>query len=126
MACIGVGVDIVGVDKFSKIIEKRRSRFLDRIFTPGERRRCEQENSPIEAYSACFAAKEAFLKALGRGLRSGISWRELEVDNCRPGNPELIITGAARETAEGRGAKNYFLTMSHTACCAMAVVLLED
>ncbi len=126
MPCIGVGVDILHVEKFSRIVEKRGSRFLDRVFTHGERNDCEGDEFPLEAYSACFSAKEAFVKALGIGLRRGIRWKDIEVDRCRSAGPGLIVTGRAREIAEGSGARKYHLSMSQTAGCVMALVLLED
>ena len=126
MTCIGLGVDIVGVEKFSRIVEKRGARFLERLFTPAERKYCEQKVSRFEDYSARFAAKEAFLKALGQGLRRGLSWKDVEIINNRLGKPMLNVSGGAKEIADRCGAKSYHLSLSHTTECAMAVVILDD
>jgi holo-[acyl-carrier protein] synthase len=126
MTCVGLGVDVVGVERFARIVEKRGSRFLERLFTPAERLYCEKRVTRIEAYSARFAAKEAFLKAIGQGLRSGLRWKDVEISNDRLGKPKLNISGKAKEIADKCGAKSYLLSLSHTTECATAVVILED
>ncbi len=126
MACFGLGIDIVDVEKFSRILEKRGMRLLERVFTPEERRYCDQKTSRGQSYSARFAAKEAFLKALGEGLRGGLRWRDIEVTIDHLGKPGLNLSGRARELTESRGVRRSFLSMSHAADSALAVVLLED
>jgi holo-[acyl-carrier protein] synthase len=126
MACIGLGIDIVSVERFSRLMERRGTRLIERLFTPAERRYCSGRHLNAEAYSARFAAKEAFLKALGSGLRGGLGWKEIEVSNDDLGRPLLNVTGRAREFADSKGARTFNLSLSHAAGCAVAVVLLED
>ena len=126
MACVGLGVDIVGVEKFSRVVRKRGQRLIERLFTPAERNHCERRFRRFEAYSARFAAKEAFLKALGQGLRGGIRWVDIEISNDPLGKPILRVSGKAKEVADRRGAKRCLLSLSHTTGCAVAVVVLED
>ncbi len=126
MTCVGLGVDIVGVEEFSRIVEKRGQRLLDRLFTPAERDHCEGKQSRIESYTARFAAKEAYLKAIGQGLRGGMSWKEIEVINDELGKPKLNISGKAREIANRTGVNRLNLSLSHSDGFAIAVVFLED
>jgi len=125
VGCIGLGVDLVDVERFSRILGRWGSRFTDRIFTPEERHYCERRVSRIESYAASFAAKEAFLKALGIGLRGGLHWKEIGVHHDGYGRPTLRITGKARSTMEECGAGWCQVSLSHTPTCAVAVVLLE-
>jgi len=125
MTCIGLGVDIVGVERFSRIVEKRGQRILDRLFTPSEQLHCDRKHTRFESYSARFAAKEALLKALGRGLRDGMTWRDVEVVNDDLGRPILNLTGRVRELADRNGVKSTNLSLSHSDGFAVAVVYLE-
>lgn len=67
MTCIGLGVDIVEVEKFSRIAEKWGQRLLDRLFTPAERHYCDRKQPRFESYTVRFAANEATLKVLPAG-----------------------------------------------------------
>ena len=125
MACIGLGVDVVDLERFSRIAEKWGSRFTERMFTSTERNYCERKACRIESYAASFAAKEAFLKAIGIGLRRGLHWKELEVRHDRYGRPCLRITGKARSIMEGCGAGKCHVRLGPTPSGAVAVVLLE-
>ena len=72
-----------------------------------------------------FAAKESFLKALGTGLRDGISWLDMEVVNNELGRPDLVLSGKAAELSAAAGIGRIFLSLSHDAGCAVATVVLE-
>jgi holo-[acyl-carrier protein] synthase len=125
MGCVGLGVDLVGVERFARIAGRRGARFLDRVFTPGERGRCDGRANRYEAYAARFAAKEAFLKAVGRGLRGGIRWTDIDVTTDGTGRPGLVVSGRAREIADELGVSTMHVSLSHADGCAVAVVLLE-
>jgi holo-[acyl-carrier protein] synthase len=123
---VGTGIDIVEVPRIAAAIQRFDARFLRRIFTADEIRYCDSKHNRAERYAARFAAKEAGMKALGTGLRHGISWRELEVRNLAGGRPMLCFSGKAAEIAARLGAKNASLSLSHTAQQAIAQVILED
>ena len=76
--------------------------------------------------AARFAAKEAFLKALGLGLREGISWHDMNVVRDALGKPSLELTGRAREIFEQRSMVALHLSYSHDGDYAMATVILEE
>ncbi|MBN1917460.1 MAG: holo-ACP synthase [Verrucomicrobia bacterium] len=121
----GIGTDIVEVDRLERESARAGSEFLQRLFTPGEIRYCESQRRRFESYAARFAAKEAFLKALGTGGRDGISWQDIEVVRDGRGRPELVLRGRAESLARSRGVSNVFVSLSHSHDLATAVTVLE-
>lgn len=98
---------------------------VDRIFTAGEKAYALARKDPAPHLAARFAAKEAFLKALGLGLRHGISWQHMEVTRDELGKPSLQLTGRAAEIYRQRGFGRLLLSYSHDGAYAFATVLLE-
>src|ERR1700722_8650800 len=96
---IGIGSDLIDIRRVAKDIERHGDRFLDRIFTDAERaragRRAKNEKMLIATYAMRFAAKEAFSKALGTGIRRGVWWRDMGVVNLPGGRPTMQLTGGA-------------------------------
>lgn len=121
----GTGVDIVSVGRVRAVLERQKTRFIERVFTPGEQKYCEAHRDPAPHYAVRFAAKEAFLKALGTGLRDGISWHDIEVAHDRLGKPELILSGRAIEIFMEQGMSRAFLSLAHDGGMAVATVVLE-
>ena len=122
---LGTGIDLAEVDRIRHAAERFGDRFLNRIYTPGERARVEKSANKYERYAARFAAKEAGMKAIGTGMRGGVSWREFEVVNLASGRPTLQLHGVAAEVAAKLGVKSISLSMTHTASQGMALVILE-
>ncbi|MGN7721474.1 holo-ACP synthase [Chitinophaga sp. 22620] len=117
----GIGTDIVEVDRIAAKIGKEQG-FRELVFTPLEIAYCEKQVNKFESYAARFAAKEAFLKALGTGYGgSGIHFNEIEVRNDAAGKPELFLIGSAAPKMEGL---NVLLSMSHIKAVAMATVVI--
>jgi holo-[acyl-carrier protein] synthase len=121
----GIGTDIVAIGRFQRFLDEHNTALLVRIFTDQERAFCSARKNCAASYSARFAAKEAFLKALGTGLRDGISWHDIEVANDRLGKPELILSGRAIELFMEQGLCSAFLSLSHDGDNAVAMVVLE-
>jgi holo-[acyl-carrier protein] synthase len=93
---LGVGSDLIDIRRIEQAIERFGDRFLDRIFTDVERRRCDRRGGiRIASYARRFAAKEAAAKALGTGFRKGVFWRDLGVVNLPSGQPGMRLTGGA-------------------------------
>src|SRR3979490_3440095 len=93
---LGVGSDLIDIRRIEQAIERFGDRFLDRIFTDTERRRCDRRGPTRGAsYARLFAAKEAVAKALGTGFRKGVFWRDLGVVNQPSGQPGMRLTGGA-------------------------------
>jgi holo-[acyl-carrier protein] synthase len=92
---IGLGSDLVDVRRIEQVIARHGDRFIDRIFTPVERRKAERRARSVETYAKRFAAKEACSKALGTGFRAGVFWRDMGVVNLPSGRPTMALTGGA-------------------------------
>jgi holo-[acyl-carrier protein] synthase len=120
---LGVGIDLCEVDRIRRLLEKDSERFVRRVYRAGEVAYCRDKRHPEIHFAARFAAKEAFLKALGRGWRLG--WTQLEVVRSESGKPELALSGRAAEVADRRRVARIHLTLTHTAATAAAVVILE-
>jgi len=121
----GVGIDIVDVSRIERALERWGDRFLRRIFTSSEMEYCRGKAKPASRFALRFAAKEAFLKALGLGLREGLSFHHIEVVNTLRGRPSLNLHGRAKELCQARGVKKCFLSLSDDGLNAIAMVVLE-
>ena len=89
MIILGLGVDVVEINRFKKI--KNNKKIIKRIFTTYENRYCENKNK-ILCFAKRFAAKEAFVKALGMGFRDGINLSNIEIKNSKLGMPSIVIS----------------------------------
>lgn len=113
----GIGVDIVDLARFDRAIT-RTPKLLTRLFAESER------DKPAHSLAARFAAKEAVVKALGRGdLTRAI---DIEVVTDEHGSPDLVLHGAAAQLAAERGITRWHLTMTHDAGIACAFVVAES
>ena len=121
----GIGTDIVAIERFQRFVDDKNTALLQRLFTERERSLCSARRQSASCYAARFAAKEAFLKALGTGLRDGLSWHDMEITRNEAGKPELILTGQAHEIFTAQGLKTAFLSLSHDGGSAIAMVVLE-
>jgi holo-[acyl-carrier protein] synthase len=97
---LGLGSDLIDIRRIEQVIERFGDRFLERIFTDVERRRCERRADRAASYARRFAAKEACSKALGTGFRDGVFWRDLGVVNLPSGRPSMMLTGGALRRLE--------------------------
>lgn len=120
----GVGVDIIEVAR----VEDKLSRtpgLKERLYTPVEIAYCESKKFPFQHYAARFAAKEAFMKALGTGWSRGVKFSEIEVRNLDSGQPVLEVYGRARELCQAEGITRSYVSLSHLQTKAVATVVLE-
>ncbi|MBN2432758.1 MAG: holo-ACP synthase [Acidobacteria bacterium] len=122
---VGVGVDIIDIERLQGQWDSGNQRFFERVFTAGEIDYCARQHRPAVHFAARFAAKEALFKALGTGLVAPFSWQQLEVKRDATGQPRLDCRGALAEHLSEQGNVRIHLTMSHTRTSAAAVVLLE-
>lgn len=126
MTVRGIGVDLVKISRMRDVIARWEDRFLHRVFTEREIAYCRSRRDPVPHFAARFAAKEAGLKALGTGLRLGVSWRELEVQRERGGAPSLVLSGRSREIGLARGGSRMLLALTHEGDYALAQAMLVD
>lgn len=123
---VGSGIDITEVPRIAQSIERFGERFLNRVFTPAEIAYCQSKKNSVERFAARFAAKEAGMKAIGTGLRRGVTWHDVEVGREPSGKPVLLFHGKAAEFAKKLGVKHSALSLTHSEQAAMAMVILED
>ncbi len=126
MSVLGLGVDIVEIDRMRDAIA-RRPRIKERIFSADERRYCDTRSRPEVHYALRFAAKEAVLKALGTGFR-GMRFCDVEVVREQSGRPVPRLSGRAAERAAELGVVEMHLSLSftHTTAVASAVAITAD
>lgn len=122
---IGTGIDTVEVARFQRFLDDGNQALLDRLFSAAEQDYCKPKKQAASCLAARFAAKEAFVKALGTGLRDGIGWTEITVVNDALGKPSLELRGIAREKLLVTGASRVHLSISHDGGHAVAMVILE-
>jgi len=122
---VGTGVDIAEVDRVQAAVDRFGERFLKRVFTTEEVRYCLSKANSAERLAARFAAKEAGMKAIGTGLRLGVTWQDVEVVRMPGGRPSLQFHGKAAEFAARIGCTQAHLSLTHTKEQAMAFVILE-
>ena len=99
---IGIGNDLVRIDRIEKTLERFGERFIQRVFTDIEQQKSERRAQRAASYAKRFAAKEACAKALGTGVpRRGVHWRDMGVVNLPSGKPTMeLINGARRRLVE--------------------------
>ncbi len=98
---IGIGIDIISIDRISRTLDRFGERFIQRIFTDTERARSERRANRAPSYARRFAAKEACSKALGTGFRQGVFWRDMGVSNLKSGKPTMVLTNGALDRLNG-------------------------
>ncbi len=92
---LGIGSDMASIERIERTIQRFGVRFVQRVFTETEKRTAEYRTATIETYAKRWAAKEACSKALGTGLRMGVAWKEMSVENLATGQPQMVLTGGA-------------------------------
>ena len=121
----GIGFDLVKVSRVEDALRRWGERFQNKVFTPGEIRYGLKKRNPARHYAARFAAKEAFVKALGIGIRRGVHWKDVEVQRGPLGRPDLKIYGRAVEICRKEGINGFFLSLTHDGDYSGAMVVLE-
>ena len=126
---VGIGIDIVNISRIERVLSRHGERFLDRIFSPNERRFAQRVPNHSGILAKRWAAKEACSKALGTGMRQGVRWQDLEVQNLRNGFPVMMVKGKAKSKLEKMIPTGYqpeiFLTMSDDYPWAIAKVIIQ-
>jgi holo-[acyl-carrier protein] synthase len=126
---IGIGADLCSIERITQTLARFGPRFEQRVFTDAERARAGRKGNAAATYAKRFAAKEACSKALGTGLRMGIAWRDIGVENLPSGQPTLRLAGKAAErlarlTPPGHVARIH-LTITDDHPYAQAFVVIE-
>lgn len=122
---MGIGTDVARIARFEQAMARHGERFAERILGTAERLAFAERSHSPAFLAKRFAAKEAFVKALGTGLRHGISWQDIQVSNDALGRPVLSLSGTAQEVAIAAGVNSMHLSLSDEADVAIAFVVLE-
>lgn len=119
---LGIGNDIIEIDRIRDGIEKHGNRFLDRLFTESEQNYCAKFQDPLPCYAGRFAAKEAIAKAFGLGIGESIGWSDIQIINDEKGKPEVTFSDRINV---GFNSPQVLVSISHckTYATAMAIWL---
>lgn len=126
---LGIGTDLCNIERIERTLERFGDRFRNRVYTEIELARSGMRPNEAATLAKRWAAKEACSKALGTGLRMGIAWRDMAVENLRTGQPVMAVTGWAAErlaqmTPAGHDAIIH-VTLTDDHPWAQAVVIIE-
>ena len=108
---IGTGTDLANIDRINKVLIRHGDRFRDRVFTKLEQAKASRRKDEAGTLAKRWAAKEACSKALGTGLRMGISWKDMAVTNIDTGQPVMTLTGWAKKRLKELTPAEHFATL---------------
>jgi holo-[acyl-carrier protein] synthase len=120
----GIGIDIIRTDRMKEIVDKWGQKFLARVFTENEISYCYQKKTPYMSLAVRFAAKEAFIKAIGS--RVPVSLTDVEVVNIDSGEPLLHLSNRLEYFIKTNLIKKAHLSISHEHEYGVACVILEQ
>ncbi|HUU45116.1 MAG TPA: holo-ACP synthase [Acidobacteriota bacterium] len=122
---VGLGIDRIEIDRIARAAARYGPRLARRVYTVAEWEYCQSRPRPAQSLAARFAAKEAAMKALGRGWPGGISYHDIEVTRAPSGAPSLRFSGNAALLADRRGVAHAAVSLTHDRTHAAATVILE-
>lgn len=126
MSAVGVGVDLVEVERARAMLADKGAHVFERLLTPSEADYCRSRPDPAEHVAVRLAAKEAVYKALqGSDEARGIGWRDIEVTRAPDGRPDVELSGLAANRARELKVRRVLLSLSHTHQAAVAVAVLS-
>lgn len=120
---LGLGTDIVEVDRISRMLADHGSHFLERIYSPEEIAHCMPRREPAPHLAGRWAAKEAVMKVLGTGFTAEVGWTDIEIKTLPSGQPYVQLHGRTHSTAEQLGIGEILITISHTDHYATATAI---
>ena len=112
---VGIGTDIVSIERIAKVLGRHGARFVRRVLTPEERPRFER-----------WAAKEAFSKAIGTGIHAPFTWQSISIGRDPKGKPLVVPSREMARHLEGLGVARAHISLSDDAGMAVAFVVLES
>ncbi|MEK6261441.1 MAG: holo-ACP synthase [Planctomycetota bacterium] len=120
---VGLGTDIVEVERIARMMADHGDHFLERVFTPGEIAHCQGRKESAPHYAGRWAAKEAVMKVLGTGFTTDVGWTDIEVVTQPSGQPVVVLHGTTREVADRLGIADVLVSISHTKNYATATAI---
>jgi len=119
---VGIGVDIVEIDRFKNLTEKWGEHFLNKVFTRREIDYCFSKNNIYQHLAGRFAAKEAISKAISTGWSGIFRWKDVEILNDENGKPEVILHNQIKEQFS---SCSFYISISHSLNYAVAFAVVE-
>lgn len=121
---IGLGTDLIEVERVRGVLERQGERFLQRVFTAEEREYCSRMKYPARHYAARFAAKEAVAKAFTTGIGAGLGWKSASIHHGTRHEPLVRLDEQGTALLQRIGGTRVLVTLSHTDTMAMAVAVI--
>ncbi|MDD5728805.1 MAG: holo-ACP synthase [Victivallales bacterium] len=122
---VGIGNDIIKIERMQRLFDRRQQHFVERIFTESEIAEAARRHNQLEYYAGRWAAKEALSKALGCGIGKYCSWRDICILNGESGRPVMTLSGNGAAQARNLNASAIHVSISHEREYACATVILE-
>lgn len=121
---LGLGADLIDIERIRGVLERQGDRFLDRVFTAEERAYCLGMKYPHKHLAARFAAKEAVAKAFTTGIGAELGWKSISVYHGERQEPLVRLDEQGMALLASVGGTGVLLTLSHTDTAAMAVAAI--
>ncbi|WP_206483618.1 holo-ACP synthase [Thalassotalea sp. G2M2-11] len=125
MSVVGIGTDIIEIQRLAKMSNAAFNKLAKRLLTPAEYQHFQQLKNPIPYIAKRWAGKEAAAKALGTGIAAGVSFQHIEIRTLASGQPELIFTEAALQQAQAIQGQHWHISLSDEAAYATAFVVIS-
>lgn len=122
---VGIGTDIVEIQRIARLWEKRGERFASRVLSEAEMSELQRHAHPERLLAKRWAAKEAIAKALGTGFTQGVSFNDMTIGHTDSGQPEVRLKGAANKVAADLGIAGWSISLSDENHYAVAFVVAE-
>ena len=122
---VGIGTDVVSIERIRGVLERHGERFVNRVLTPDERVRYGKAKDKASHLAKRWAAKEAFSKAIGTGIHPPFHWRAIGVGHDPKGKPLVMPSPEMAGHLESLGVTRAHLSLTDDAGVAVAFVVLE-
>jgi len=122
----GIGIDAVSIARIDRLLKARSDTFLKKVFSKSEIEEGMKREDRASFFAARFAAREAFVKALGTGFRKGVSLRDVKVSKGEIGKPELSFSRRGAALLRAHGITKCHVSITHDGDSAQAIVILES
>jgi len=122
---LGIGTDVVSIERIAGVLERHGERFVNRVLTPEERARYDRAKDKASHLAKRWAAKEAFSKAIGTGIHPPFHWRAMGVGHDAKGKPLVVPSREMAEHLATLGVTQAHLSLTDDAGVAVAFVVLE-
>jgi len=120
----GVGTDLIECERIGRVYERQGERFLERVFTEGERNYCLKMKNPVPHLAARFAAKEAVSKCFTTGIGEALGWRSIEVIKGSREEPYIRLDARGTVLMEALGCDDILISLAHTENYGIAYAVL--